>query len=101
MYIKQKFISKFGTLFYFVIALTCLLLAPNLFAQDVEEIRWKTEQQVRELYGEPNTVHGPIGTHASYILWKYDDYTIAFANSRAFHLFKNDSLTKLQLEEDR
>jgi len=101
MTIKQKLISKFGMLISFAVASTNLLTTPNLYAQDVDDIRWKSENQVRDLYGEPNTVHGPVGTHASYSLWKYDDYTVAFANNRAFHLFKKDSLTKLQLEEER
>ena len=83
------------------------LLVINVFclsavnAQEVDEVRWKSEQQVRDLYGDPISVHGPVGTHASYILWKYDDYTVAFANNRAFHLFNKDSLTKIVLEEDR
>ncbi|NND82475.1 MAG: hypothetical protein HKN50_08615 [Gammaproteobacteria bacterium] len=56
---------------------------------DREQIRWKSESQVRALLGEPNSVRGPIGTHAQYTLWKYDRVTVAFANRKAFHLFEN------------
>ena len=68
---------------------------------DVEEIRWKNETQVRSLLGEPNSIHGPVGTHASYILWKYDEFTVAFADNHAFHLFDKKSLHKIELQEDR
>lgn len=79
-----------------------LLLSQYSFAQDVEEIRWKSESQVRALHGEPNSIQGPIGTHSSYTLWKYDDFSIAFSNNRAFHLFDKDSLRKeVELEENR
>ena len=74
--------------------------ASILNAQNVDEVKWKSEQQVRDLYGEPNLILGPIGTHASYSLWKYAGFTVAFANSRAFHLFNNRSLTKSQTEKD-
>ena len=79
-----------------------LLLPSMVHAQDVEDIRWKTESQVRAIHGEPNSIQGPIGTHATYTLWKYDGFSIAFSNNRAFHLFDKDSLTKvIELEEDR
>lgn len=68
---------------------------------DIEQIRWKSESQVRALLGDPNSVHGPVGTHASYTLWKYDDFTVAFANNRAFHLFDKNSLKKFELQENR
>lgn len=85
-----------------LVALTVGLLSQPSFAQDVEQIRWKSEAQVRALFGEPNSIQGPIGTHASYTLWKYDDFTIAFANNRAFHLFNENSLRKeVELEENR
>jgi hypothetical protein len=70
-------------------------------AQDISEIRWKNESQVRALYGEPKSISNPVGTHATYTMWKYGDFTVAFANNRAFHLFKKDSLKKFQLEENR
>jgi len=70
------------------------------FAQDVNEVRWKSESHVKSLYGEPNSVQGPIGTHATYELWKYDSFTVAFANNRAFHLFSVKS-GEMSLEEDR
>ena len=68
---------------------------------ELEQIRWKSESQVRSLLGDPINIHGPIGTHASYTLWKYDGFTVAFANKRAFHLFNEDSLKKIELIENR
>ncbi len=101
MNVNQRLKLRFRMSRLVVIFYGSFLVISIANSQQVEEVRWKSESQVRELYGEPNTVHGPVGTHASYMLWKYDDYTIAFANNRAFHLFKKDSLTKLQLEEER
>jgi len=84
------------------IGLVIAFISTSTYAQRVEDVRWKSESQVRNLYGEPNSIQGPIGTHASYTLWKYDDFTIAFANNRAFHLFDKDSLTRtVELEENR
>ena len=78
------------------------MFAQAVNAQSVEQIRWKSESQVRALHGEPNSIQGPIGTHASYTLWKYDNFSIAFANNRAFHLFDKNSLRKeVELEENR
>ena len=70
-------------------------------AQSVEQVRWKTETQVRQILGEPNTTTPPVGTHATYTMWKYDTFIVAFANNRAFHLFNKDSLKKIKLEENR
>ncbi len=70
-------------------------------AQSVSDIRWKSEAQVRQIVGEPNIITPAVGTHASYTMWKYDDFTIAFANNRAFHLFHKDSLKKIVLDENR
>ncbi len=56
-------------------------------AQSREQIRWKTEAQVRAILGEPNSVTAPVGTHKSYTLWKYETFTVAFSNKRAFHLW--------------
>ena len=67
---------------------------------ELEQIRWKSESQVRSLLGDPASIQGPIGTHASYTLWKYEGFTIAFANQRAFHLFDEDSLKKIELSEN-
>ena len=69
--------------------------------RDIEQIRWKSEAQVRSILGNPKSIQGPIGTHASYTLWKYDDFTVAFANNRAFHMFEHSSLQKFVLDEDR
>lgn len=81
------------------LCLTALSL--NSYAQDINEIRWQSEERVRSLYGEPNNIVGPIGNHASYTLWKYSNFTIAFANQRAFHVFDKDSLHKIELNENR
>jgi len=70
-------------------------------AQNVEQVRWKSESQVRQILGEPISKTAPVGTHASYTLWKYDGFTVAFSNNRAFHLFKNSSLNKVGLNENR
>jgi len=89
------------------ITLTALLMSASLFfatmanAQSIEDVRWKTEEQVRKVLGEPNSISTPIGIHATYTMWQYDNFTVAFANSRAFHLFRKDSLTKFELEENR
>ena len=89
-----------------ILVISVVLLAASstsAFAQapDLQEIRWKSESQIRSLLGEPESIRGPIGTHASYKLWKYADFTVAFANERVFHMFKKDSLTKLQINENR
>lgn len=89
------------------ILLMCAILlavsSTSAFAEapDIQEIRWKSESQVRALLGEPESVRGPIGTFASYKLWNYTDFTVAFANERVFHMFKNDSLTKFEINENR
>ncbi len=77
-------------------------LAAQTSQSDVrlEQVRWKSEQQVRNLLGEPASIKGPVGTHASYTLWQYSEVTVVFANKRAFHLFRNDSLRKPQLDSD-
>jgi len=76
-------------------------MSTSVSAQSLEQVRWKSEQQVQNLLGEPQNKSAPIGTHASYTLWNYGDFTVAFANNKAFHLFKKDSLTKVVLEENR
>lgn len=94
--INHKFIR--GLLF---VTLAFLATTSPLIAQDVEQVRWKSESQVEAVLGEPQSKTTPVGTHASYTLWKYDGFTVAFANNRAFHLFKNDSLRKMALDENR
>jgi len=72
-----------------------ILFSAKLCAQQVpalEQIQWKSETQIRELLGEPESIQGPTGTHASYVLWKYADFTVAFADQRATHVFQRDSL---------
>ncbi|MBX2847163.1 MAG: hypothetical protein KTR16_02490 [Acidiferrobacterales bacterium] len=100
----NNLILKLNQIVKALIAITVLTfsLSQTSFAQDVSDIRWKSESHVRSLYGEPNSIQGPIGTHATYELWKYDNFSVAFANNRAFHLFNKDSLTKeVELEENR
>ena len=70
-------------------------------AQNVEQIRWKSTAQVRAILGEPENVSSPVGTHASYVLWSYQDFTVAFSNGKAFHLFTKDSLKKISVNENR
>lgn len=70
-------------------------------AQSISDIRWKSESQVRAILGEPRSVSSPVGTHARYTVWKYSDFTVAFSNNKAFHLFRNNSLNRLKLQENR
>ncbi len=75
--------------------------ANQVLAQNVDQIRWKSAEQVRAILGEPQSITPPVGTHASYTMWKYENHTVAFSNGRAFHLFGKDSLRKFQLQENR
>jgi hypothetical protein len=85
-----------------LVSLLLVSALPNsAAAQDVGQIRWKSEDQVRQILGEPLSTTAPVGTHATYTLWKYDGYTVAFANSKAFHLFRTGSLDKMELNENR
>ncbi len=95
---------KSGPKSILVMSVMLLVLSSTLaFAQapDLQEIRWKSETQIRSLLGEPESIRGPIGTHASYELWHYAEFTVAFANERVFHMFKKDSLTKPEMNENR
>ena len=90
------------------ILLYCLLglalsfsVAAQTAADRLPELRWKSESQVKLLLGEPTSVQGPIGTHASYVLWKYENMTVAFSNGRVFHVFDSNSLQKVALGENR
>lgn len=56
-------------------------------AQSRDQIRWKTEAEVRAILGEPNLITAPVGTHKTYTLWEYGTFTVAFSNKRAFHLW--------------
>ena len=84
-----------------VAALSGCVLTSSAYAQNVDQIRWKSENQVREILGDPQTITPPVGTHATYTLWKYDGFTVAFANSKAFHLYRTDRMRKMQLDEER
>jgi len=84
------------------IIFTALLLTAGIVnAQHVGDIRWKSPQQVRHILGEPISISQPTGTHATYTMWRYPDFTVAFSNNKAFHLFHNNSLRQLQLGENR
>ena len=76
-------------------------LTSQAFAQDLEKVRWKSAEQVRAILGEPLSETPPVGTHASYTMWKYENCTVAFANGKAFHLFYKDSLRKFEVQENR
>lgn len=84
-----------------MLATSVALFSTSASAQNINDIRWKTESQVRAALGEPNSMSVPIGTHASYTLWQYDNFTVAFANNRAFHMFNKDSLQRMDLNEKR
>ena len=75
------------------------VMTSQAIAQSVEQIRWKSTEQVREVLGEPGNMTSPVGTHASYVLWSYEDFTVAFANGKAFHLFKTATLNEINLNE--
>jgi len=85
-----------------VLSLVIAFFSLSSQAQSIEEVRWKSEAQVRALYGDPDSISQPTGTHASYVMWNYPEFTVAFANNKAFHLFKKDSLKKtFELNENR
>jgi len=93
---NQRFIRSAA-----LISLMLLAGASQALAQTVDQVRWKSTDQVRSVLGEPQTVTSPVGTHASYVLWKYESFTVAFANGKAFHLFKRNSLNNLSIDEKR
>ena len=70
-------------------------------AENIDRIRWKSTEQVRVILGEPQSITSPVGTHASYTMWRYNNYTVAFANGKAFHLFGKNSLRNVDLRESR
>ena len=84
-----------------LVALFCSLMMTAVSAQSLNDVKWKDQQQVRNLFGEPQKIRGPVGTHANYSLWEYSDFTVAFSNQRAFHLFRKDSLISPSLNEKR
>jgi len=85
-----------------VIVFIALFITASLAqAQNVQDIRWKSPSQVRAILGEPHSITSPVGTHATYVMWKYADFTVAFSNNKAFHLFRRDSLTQFQIQENR
>ena len=99
---------------YFVLrcaAIVSIFTAGSVFAQQsgssvdpqtlLSDLRWKSESEVRNRLGDPQSIRGPIGTHASYQLWNYEGFSVAIADNRVFHLFDESSLRKMQLEENR
>ena len=84
-----------------LIGIVFLGLFTQAYAQNVDQIRWKNEAQVRAILGEPQSITSPVGTHASYTMWKYPSYTVAFSNGKAFHLFDKNSLRKFKIVENR
>lgn len=97
--LNQKLIAKTSAVLALILASFGTISAVN--AQDVNEVRWKSADKVRAMYGEPQTVRGPIGTHANYTLWSYDGFIVAFANEKAFHLFNTAAGESMNLNEDR
>lgn len=93
---NQKFIQK-----VLLAVMICSCLIGQAMAQNIDQIRWKSAEQVRVILGEPETITPPVGTHASYTMWQYDNYTVAFANGKAFHLFAKNSLRNIDLRENR
>lgn len=83
------------------VVLHALLFSYSVSAQSIDNIRWKSAEQVKQILGEPVRVRGPVGTHANYTMWEYSDFTVAFSNEKAFHLFRKNSLKKIKLEENR
>ncbi len=73
------------------------LLTAIAHAQSIDQVRWKSQDKVLALLGEPLSKSSPVGTHATYQLWTYDEFIIAFANQRAFHMFFKDGFTKTTL----
>ena len=85
-----------------VIVFTALFLMTGLAqAQNIQDIRWKSASQVRAILGESQSISSPVGTHATYTMWRYADFTVAFSNNKAFHLFRNDSFSQYRIQENR
>jgi len=80
---------------------TLIFVSGTVNAQELKQIRWKSASQVRQILGEPISITKPTGTHATYTMWKYPGYTVAFSNNKAFHLFRHDSLRRYGIQENR
>ena len=78
-------------------SLLATIFTTTAYGQSIDQIRWKSQDKVRAILGEPLSKSKPIGTHATYQLWTYDEFIVAFANQRAFHMFFDDSLAKTKL----
>ena len=75
----------------------CLARANDSIAQSEdlkEQFLWQSQYQVKAVLGEPNSVRLPVGTHAEYTLWEYDQVIVAFANERVIHVFDKNALRK-------
>ena len=84
-----------------LLSLACMVASGVVNAQTVDDIRWKSADQVKAILGEPISSTPPVGTHATYTLWQYETFTVAFANNHAFHMFDKNSLKRFELEENR
>ena len=84
-----------------ILFMALLFTAGMANAQSINDVRWKSANQVRQILGEPISISEPTGTHATYTMWRYADFTVAFSNNKAFHLFQNNSLRQFELRENR
>lgn len=48
---------------------------------------WQNAETVQARLGAPIAERAPVGTHASYSLWVYEEVVVAFANGRVIHVF--------------
>ena len=78
-----------------------IFVSGTVSAQEINQIRWKSASQVRQILGEPISITKPTGTHATYTMWKYPGYIVAFSNNTAFQLFHHNSLKNYGIEENR
>ena len=85
-----------------MLVLATFLQAAALTASELpnlDEFRFRSDSFVLERLGEPQRRSEAIGTHASYSLWTYPNFTVAFANRRVIHVFSKDSLRRVELVE--
>lgn len=76
-------------------AVTTLLFVTSAFAASYE-VRGKTKQQVKAIYGEPISIKGPIGGYNEkrppITEWDYGNFYITFERNIALHGNERDSL---------
>ena len=89
---------KIKTLKAIVISMTVVAAfsASSVFAKKYD-VRGKTMEQVRALYGDPISIKGPVGgfseTRPPITEWQYTDFFITFEREIALHGNSADSLT--------